>query len=322
MKPRHSIVIITYNQEKLIGRAIESLLCQKEYIYEIIVADDCSTDNTWEVIQNYTKQYPDIIKPYSNHVNLGIFGNWEGTWSKVNGDIFWLLAGDDVYCNGLFEEANMLIEKHNINIKNDTYTLYFDYKAIDPNGNEYIYRNNLIKHHAPISLKIRQLICNRTIGISRKVFEKFYPINKDIGIMADGLLDIQVQIFSERSFYSPFIGSIYYSNIGISSVTKKEASIKSYILSLEELKNSIKPLLKKDENWLNYLQSQLSYKLNPSYKNLFSYWKLFFRIVVNYYGWLFVKREFITIFKDTPKIFLHNLNTLSNSSKTKLILTK
>lgn len=307
-KPRHSVIIITYNQEYLISRALDSLLCQNEFIYEIVIADDCSPDNTWEVLLDYQKKHPGLIKPYRNPVNLGIFGNIESTWTKANGDIIWYLAGDDTYCNGVFEEANKLIEKHRIDFINDEYTLYFDYKVNTPSGKETIRRNNLIERYNPVSLKIRQLICNRTIGISRKVYEQFYSVKKDIGIMTDGLQDIQVQFFSKKSFYSPFIGSIYYSDIGISSITKREVSIKSYILSLEQLKYDIKPLLKEDKNWLNYLQCQLSFKLNPSFKNYLPYFRLFIKIIQKYYGWFFLKREINSIMKDTIKLLIFSKN--------------
>ena len=46
-----NVLIITYNQEDLIKRAIDSILCQKEYgLNKIVVSDDCSSDNTWNVL--------------------------------------------------------------------------------------------------------------------------------------------------------------------------------------------------------------------------------------------------------------------------------
>jgi glycosyltransferase involved in cell wall biosynthesis len=304
MKPRHTIIIITYNQEKLIGRAIDSLLIQKEFVFEIVIADDCSTDKTWKVIQQYEKQYPEFIKPYQNYKNLGIFGNIESTWVKVNGDIIWYLAGDDVYCNGIFEEANKLIEKNNVDFKNNAVTLYFDYKAVDPSGHEIIYSNRLVEKYNPISLKIRQLISNRTIGFSKKVLDKFYPVRKDIGIHADGLVDIQVQLFSSSYYYSPFIGSIYYTEIGIASRTIRDSALKSNILALEQLKIDIKNLSRNDENWLNYLQKQISFKITPSLPDYIAGIKFFFLINQKYYGCRFLLREIICIMKNTIKLLI------------------
>ena len=58
MYPRISVVIITYKQQDLISRAIDSVLCQKEYgLKEIVISDDCSPDNTWSVLNNYSNKY-------------------------------------------------------------------------------------------------------------------------------------------------------------------------------------------------------------------------------------------------------------------------
>jgi len=305
--PLHSVIIITYNQEKLIGRALDSVLCQKEYLYEIIVCDDCSTDNNWEVIQDYQKKHPQLIKPYRNPQNLGIFGNIESTWSKPGGNIIWYLSGDDAYCNGLFANANTLIAKNTIDLENDFFTLYFDYKAITPSGKETVFRNKLIQHYNPISLNLRHLICNRTTGFSKNLLKKFYPVRKDVGIYADWLMDLQIQVFSEKNFYSPFIGSYYYTNIGISSITKREDALNSSIISLEQLKEDLKNLSKNDEYWINYLQSQLSCSLTPSLQNYIIYYKLFFLMIQEFFGWSFIMRETKNILKDTIKTIILKL---------------
>ncbi len=53
-----------YNQKDTIKRAIDSVLAQKtNFKYEIIIKDDASTDGTTEIIKEYQKKYPDIIKP-------------------------------------------------------------------------------------------------------------------------------------------------------------------------------------------------------------------------------------------------------------------
>lgn len=305
INPKHTVIIITYNQENLISRAIESLLCQKELIYEIIIADDCSRDNTWKVLQSYQTKYPDLIKPYRNEKNLGIFGNIEGTWDIPTGDIMWYLSGDDIYCDGLFAEANKLILNNDIDYINEAFTLYFDYKSISPVGKEEIYRNNLVERYNPISLKIRQLICNRTTGVSRKVFEKYYPVRKDIGIMADGLIDIQTQLFSDKSYYAPFVGSAYYTSIGISSVTKKEESIKSYIQSLEQLKLDIKGISNNDRQWLTYLQLQLFFRIHPTLSSYINSLRYVMNLFVNFYGFEFLIRELKILLKNFIKSLLN-----------------
>jgi glycosyltransferase involved in cell wall biosynthesis len=231
MIPKISVIIITYNQEKLISRAIESVLKQKEYIYELIVSDDNSNDNTWSVINAYKSKYPEIIKPFQNPKNLGIFKHIEKTWEYPTGDIVFYLVALMKFCEWFIQKKNfdlfniLLI----IDRKNEVITIYFDYISIKPNGRKKVIRNNLITKHNAIELKIRKLISNRTTGISINVIKKFKPV-VEIGIFTDGLIDIQTQLFSKKNYYIPFSGSIYYKGIGISSIYDSKRALHSYIL--------------------------------------------------------------------------------------------
>ena len=59
-----SVICLTYNQEHYINDAIKSFLTQEtNFPFEIIIQDDASTDGTAEIIRNYVKKYPNIIKP-------------------------------------------------------------------------------------------------------------------------------------------------------------------------------------------------------------------------------------------------------------------
>lgn len=101
MKPLVSICCITYNHEKYIAEAIESFLMQEtNFPIEIIIHDDASNDNTANIIREYEKKYPDIIKPiyqeenqYSkgikitqNYISPNVKGKYVAT---CEGDDFW-----------------------------------------------------------------------------------------------------------------------------------------------------------------------------------------------------------------------------------------
>lgn len=65
-----SIICITYNHEKYIAQAIEGFLLQRtSFAYEILIHDDCSTDNTADIIRSYVESYPGLIKPIFQTVN-------------------------------------------------------------------------------------------------------------------------------------------------------------------------------------------------------------------------------------------------------------
>jgi len=71
--PLVDVAIVTYNHERFISQAIESVLAQKtDFAYRIVIGDDCSDDNTQQIIKNYAEKYPELISTvlYSKHVGV------------------------------------------------------------------------------------------------------------------------------------------------------------------------------------------------------------------------------------------------------------
>ncbi|GAL86706.1 glycosyl transferase family protein [Sporocytophaga myxococcoides] len=88
----------TYNQEQYIAKALDSILSQKhDYNYEIVVSDDCSTDNTRQIIKDYQKEYPHIIRPILNNKNLGVSKNCIQNFRSCRGEYIATLDGDDYW---------------------------------------------------------------------------------------------------------------------------------------------------------------------------------------------------------------------------------
>lgn len=98
--PTISVFLPAYNQEDFIGEAIESAIHQDVEDAEIVVGDDCSTDSTWEVIQDYAEQYPNKIVAFRNERNLGITGNCNEVLSRCRGKYIAFHAGDDIFLPG------------------------------------------------------------------------------------------------------------------------------------------------------------------------------------------------------------------------------
>lgn len=95
-----SVIIISYAQEKYIRDAIESVLSQKvNFKYELLLADDCSPDNTIKIMKEYEKKYPDIIKVLDRKKNLGATKNILDAASKSQGEYITVLEGDDYWCD-------------------------------------------------------------------------------------------------------------------------------------------------------------------------------------------------------------------------------
>ena len=102
VEPVVSIMVITYNQEQFISDAIESFLKQKcKFPLEIVIGDDCSTDNTQNVIKEYQTKFPDLIKPILNPVNLGPLTNAINVLEHCTGKYIALCEGDDFWIDPL-----------------------------------------------------------------------------------------------------------------------------------------------------------------------------------------------------------------------------
>lgn len=99
--PKVSIMIPTYNQEKYISEAIESALMQDYQNLEIIVADDCSTDNTQEIVKKF--QNDTRLRYYKNEKNLGRVENYYNILHKqTRGEWIVNLDGDDYFVDHHF----------------------------------------------------------------------------------------------------------------------------------------------------------------------------------------------------------------------------
>ncbi len=93
-----SVVLITYNQERFIAQAIESVATQRtNFEYEVLVGDDCSTDRTREIITGFQDRYPDRIVPIFREHNLGANRNLEAALERCRGEHVALLEGDDYW---------------------------------------------------------------------------------------------------------------------------------------------------------------------------------------------------------------------------------
>lgn len=95
-----SICCITYNHEKYIADALEGFINQKtNFEYEILIHDDASTDNTANIIREYEKKYPNLIKPIYQTINQRsqnkkVSGN---NYRRAKGQYIALCEGDDYW---------------------------------------------------------------------------------------------------------------------------------------------------------------------------------------------------------------------------------
>lgn len=101
-EPLVSVVMATYNGARFVKEQIDSILRQTIQNIEIVVCDDCSTDNTWEILQEYAKD--DFrFRIHRNDKNLGFCKNFEKAISLCHGDYIALSDQDDVWMDNHIE---------------------------------------------------------------------------------------------------------------------------------------------------------------------------------------------------------------------------
>lgn len=238
-----NVLVMTYNQHNVIGRLLDSILCQKEYgLNKIIICDDCSTDNNVEVIQRYVDKYPDYFKLYVNEHNLGIYGNAHHRFEvKGDADLFVTMSGDDSLCDGWFKTIQEFISHHKLDVQNEAFTIYSDWKIVDCNGKEAIYLNDKVADlsHPIMDYRLRGLITLRSLIHTRKMVERLKPVDLTHGVpYAESMYENQYVTLSDKNYYCPFIASIYYSGIGFSTKTHTIEYKKDILYCREQLLSS------------------------------------------------------------------------------------
>lgn len=91
-----SVVMCTYNGAEFIREQLDSIISQTYPIYELIIQDDCSTDETVAIIKEYMEKYS-FIKLYINEHNLGFNQNFKNACMKASGDFVAISDQDDVW---------------------------------------------------------------------------------------------------------------------------------------------------------------------------------------------------------------------------------
>ncbi len=106
-----SVMMITYNHERFIAQAIESVLAQRvTFDYEIVIGEDCSTDATRAIIMDFHHRFPGRIVPLLRNQNIGAMRNFEATLLTCRGQYLALLEGDDYWTSRekLVRQVNFL----------------------------------------------------------------------------------------------------------------------------------------------------------------------------------------------------------------------
>jgi glycosyltransferase involved in cell wall biosynthesis len=133
--PKLSICIPTYNRALYLRRCLQSVLSTKDNDIEVIVQDNCSPDNTEEIVNCFGDSR---VKYYKNPKNIGGVLNAISIIEKANGDFIFFLTDDDYMLPGSIEKIKVFIEKGVDCFTSDT-IMYLEKQK---KANNYSYFNN------------------------------------------------------------------------------------------------------------------------------------------------------------------------------------
>ena len=93
-----SVICPTYNQAHYMREGLESILMQKiNFKMEILIGEDCSPDNTNEILDEYEKEYPDLIRVFHRENNLKQSKNVYDLFMRSSGKYIIILDLDDYW---------------------------------------------------------------------------------------------------------------------------------------------------------------------------------------------------------------------------------
>jgi glycosyltransferase involved in cell wall biosynthesis len=111
-----SVSMITYKHEQYIQQAIEGVLMQQtDFNYELIIADDCSPDNTEEIVKNIIQTHPNghVIKYFRHETNIGMQPNGTFAGEQCKGKYIAICEGDDYWIDPLKLQKQVDFLEHN-----------------------------------------------------------------------------------------------------------------------------------------------------------------------------------------------------------------
>lgn len=215
-QPLVSIIMPSYNSATYISHSIDSILSQTYTNWELLITDDCSKDNTYEILQEY-KEKDNRIKIYRLSSNSGAGIARNNSIEKAQGNFIAFCDSDDSW---VLEKLEKQVD---FMIKNDIAFSYSDYFLVNE-------LNEIVgKREFPIKVNYKDMLLNNYIGCLTAIYsveklDKIYM--RDIRYGQDWLLWLDILKVAD---YAYNIGEVFaYYKIRTNSISANKVKTMKY----------------------------------------------------------------------------------------------
>lgn len=202
MNDKIDILMATYNGGKYVEEQIESILNQTYTNFRLVICDDNSTDNTYEILNEIAKNDERIVI-FKNEINLGYIKNFEKLLSMVESEYFMLSDQDDVWYKNKIEDSFKLLNDKNVDL------VFTDLEVVDEKLNTTStsynklmgYRRKILKCNDYNMLYLYNVVTGCTILTKSKYIDDILPLPNNKNLIHDHYIPLVISLCGGKIEY-------------------------------------------------------------------------------------------------------------------------
>ena len=197
--PFVSIICTVFNKEPWLKKTIDSFLSQKtEFLFEIILVDDASTDGSRKIIADYQASHPDLIRAFYQDENLGIAKTWVAICKEARGQYIARCDGDDFWIDPLKlqKQVDLLASKPDCKWSNTDFDIY------DEHGN-FVSKAGFANQTIPLADTYEKMLATRGFTMASTWLvdrDLMIEVNQELDLTtSDDTFNLQLELFQRTS---------------------------------------------------------------------------------------------------------------------------
>jgi glycosyltransferase involved in cell wall biosynthesis len=255
------ILLSTYNGSKYLQELLLSLLGQTYKNWKLFIRDDGSTDRTMDIINHYTKEYPNkIIYINDTHHHLGTSQSFSKLLAYSQSEFIMFCDQDDVWLKYKIEvtlEKMVQLEKESPNqpllVHTDLVVVDKDLQIIS--NSFWRYQKLNPSYDSLNNILVQNVVTGCTMMMNRRLKELSYPI-ADNAIMHDWWIALVASIYS--GIYYVRVAPILYRQHDGNNIGAQGYTVRNFISRYDKVKDSIKNLFKQGNQLREIYNSHLN----------------------------------------------------------------